>query len=161
MKGCFRGKRQNSLFIEKAFDGENRQKGAEGKRDPQPLRPLRLGHRGHSGQWPLQRDFVVVLLFEKEQMPLTRSRANRGILFPSPTTPDRLDRGRVRSSPFKKSIQNSASNVSDRNDFLLSSSFSYLHCGTALTGFPSSGSGWVRRHMHRFFYIRPFEERTT
>src|SRR5947209_9842142 len=154
MKGCFRGKRQNSLFIQKAFDGEKRQKGAEEKRDSQPLGPLRLGYRNCSGQWPLHRDFELVMLFEKEQMPLTRSRANRSILFPSPTTPDRLDRGRVRSSPFKKSIQISASNVSDGNNVPLSSSFSCLHCGTKLTCFPSSGSGLVRRHLRRLFWDR-------
>src|SRR5512135_2874388 len=105
MKGCFRGKRQNCPIVQKAIDRESRQKGSQGKRDPQPLGPLRLGHRGRSGQWSFHRDFELVMLFEKEQMPLTRSRANRGILFPSPTTPDRLDIGRVRSSPFKKSIQ--------------------------------------------------------
>src|SRR5262245_49435823 len=110
MKGCFRSQRENSLFVQKAFDGEKRQKGTEAKRDSQPLGPLRLGYRGCSGQWPLHRDVHLAMLFEKEQMPLTRSRTNRGILSPSTTTPDRFYIGRVRPSSFKKRIHISASN---------------------------------------------------
>src|SRR5439155_2308324 len=90
LEGCFRGERQNGLFIQEISDGHRGQKGAKWKRDTEPLGPLGLGDRSRFGQWSLHRDFDPSILSQKEQMPTVRGRANRSIIAACSTTPDRF-----------------------------------------------------------------------
>ena len=66
MKGCLRGQGQERLLIQQALNGECGQKSAERKRDPEPLGPFGLSHRGRSGQRSLYRNMQPVVPLEKE-----------------------------------------------------------------------------------------------